>query len=373
MAVRRTARDARTAHNDSTDVLSPSQGRIFNKLALRSSHSDSDKSIFNISSKTNAAPRTLVQASTSSTASHYPARNDSDEKGRMSFLRRHRLSSTSAQKTDAPAGRKDLGPLGLRLLSAPAEPLIEIIFVHGLHGGSVKTWQNGSDPDSFWPQKWLPNETDFRNARIYSFGYETDFKSSEPSFLSVNDFGQALYEEIRSSPLLSRNPKVDHAVVTDQAAFTDRSNSHRTQSYSWHIPWVDLSPRRYVPFILHMPCLPSILLTHEPGTHPSLPRSRQVRYFEPNPGHRLPRYATQGIRLCCSPEQYPQGIWLRRDIFVTGVHKHPSRRIEVDAAHQQGFRELRSRSHHIFVLRDIADEYWCQINSHREQGFSGPR
>jgi hypothetical protein len=203
-------RDSRTPH-ESADVLPPSQGRIFNKLALRSSHGDPDKVIFDTGSNVTSASPTLVQPSTSSTTSHYAGRNDSDEKGRVSFLRRHRFSSTSAQKTETVTGKKVLGPLGLRLLSASPEPLIEIIFVHGLRGGSVKTWQKGSDPSLFWPQEWLPNETEFRNARIYSFGYEADFKSSEPSFLSVNDFGQALYEEIRSSPLLSRNPKVDHA------------------------------------------------------------------------------------------------------------------------------------------------------------------
>lgn len=217
MAVRK--RGTRHQRRPITRVLTfclLSQGRIFNKLALRSSHSDPDKSILNISSNTTSTSPTLVQPSTSSTASHYAARNDSDEKGRVSFLRQ-RFGSTSAQKTEAPAGKKVLGPLGLRLLSASQEPLIEIVFVHGLRGGSVKTWQKGSDPSLFWPQEWLPNEAEFRNARIYSFGYEADFKSSEPSFLSVNDFGQALYEEIRSSPLLSRNPKVDRSDMTGQA------------------------------------------------------------------------------------------------------------------------------------------------------------
>ncbi|KAI1196726.1 NACHT and WD domain protein [Nemania serpens] len=98
------------------------------------------------------------------------------------------------------------GPFGLRLLHASPQPLVDIVFVHGLRGGSSKTWRKGDDPILFWPQHWLPLEPDLRNASIHSFGYDSDWGSSNPSVLNVHDFGQTLYEELRSSPYLRQNP-----------------------------------------------------------------------------------------------------------------------------------------------------------------------
>ena len=48
---------------------------------------------------------------------------------------------------DAEQGIK--GDLGLQLLRSSPEPLVDIIFVHGLRGGSVKTWRKGDDPALF--------------------------------------------------------------------------------------------------------------------------------------------------------------------------------------------------------------------------------
>ncbi|KAI1109210.1 NACHT and WD domain protein [Nemania sp. NC0429] len=104
-----------------------------------------------------------------------------------------------SRQTDA----KD--PFGLRLLHASPQPLIDIIFVHGLRGGSSKTWRKGDDPRLFWPQYWLPMEPDMCNASIHSFGYDSDWGSLNPSALNVHDFGQTLYEELRSSPYLRQN------------------------------------------------------------------------------------------------------------------------------------------------------------------------
>lgn len=181
------------------------------KLALRPSHDNPDHRDSDAGSNTLSASPTLIEHSNPSEASQNGARDDKDEERRTSFLRR-RFSSIWMQKTEDATSEDVRGPLGLRLLSASPEPMIEIIFVHGLRGGSVKTWQKGRDPRLFWPQHWLPSEAEFRNASIYSFGYEADWKSSQPSVLSVHDFGQALYEEIRSSSLLRRNPKV-HSLV----------------------------------------------------------------------------------------------------------------------------------------------------------------
>lgn len=114
------------------------------------------------------------------------------------------MASTSSASTSPPTK----GPLGLRLLTASPDPLVELIFVHGLGGGSVKTWQKGSDPKLFWPQAWLPTESELRHVSVHSFGYDADWKSSRPSILNIHDFGTALYEEIRSSTWLRQHATV---------------------------------------------------------------------------------------------------------------------------------------------------------------------
>ncbi|KAK7931320.1 hypothetical protein PG985_002032 [Apiospora marii] len=122
-----------------------------------------------------------------------------------SFFRR-RLDSVWTQKRQAADDGDARGRLGLRLLHASPQPLIDIVFVHGLRGGSTRTWRKGTDPRLFWPQHWLPMEPDLRNANIHTFGYDSDWGSTRPSFLNVHDFGQALYEELRTSPFLRQSP-----------------------------------------------------------------------------------------------------------------------------------------------------------------------
>ncbi|KAK3342318.1 hypothetical protein B0H65DRAFT_443170 [Neurospora tetraspora] len=41
------------------------------------------------------------------------------------------------------------GPLGLRQIHSSPEPLVDLIFVHGLRGGSIKTWRKGLDQSCF--------------------------------------------------------------------------------------------------------------------------------------------------------------------------------------------------------------------------------
>ncbi|RYC56363.1 hypothetical protein CHU98_g9844 [Xylaria longipes] len=123
------------------------------------------------------------------------------QKRATGFLRR-RLPLIRVPKQQASGQTGPENPFGLRLVHASSQPLIDIVFVHGLRGGSTKTWRKGDDVRSFWPQYWLPMEPDLCNASIHSFGYDSDWGSTNPSILNVHDFGQALYEELRSSPNL---------------------------------------------------------------------------------------------------------------------------------------------------------------------------
>lgn len=94
------------------------------------------------------------------------------------------------------------GPLGLNLLHSPSEPLIDLVFVHGLGGGSRKTWSKTSSVTHFWPQEWLPKDPSFKNVRIHSFGYDSDWVKGKDTCLNVHHFGKSLVGEMSTSPYL---------------------------------------------------------------------------------------------------------------------------------------------------------------------------
>lgn len=100
------------------------------------------------------------------------------------------------------------GPLGLHLLHLSAEPLVDFIFVHGLRGGSIKTWRKGNDAALFWPQNWLPLDPAFKNVSVHTFGYNADWGDTKDSILNVHDFGRALLGEMKISPHIRNNGSV---------------------------------------------------------------------------------------------------------------------------------------------------------------------
>ena len=53
------------------------------------------------------------------------------------------------------------GPFGLATIHSPSEPLLEFIFIHGLGGGSRKTWSFSSKLHHFWPKEWLSKDPAF--------------------------------------------------------------------------------------------------------------------------------------------------------------------------------------------------------------------
>ncbi|TVY40204.1 Vegetative incompatibility protein [Lachnellula occidentalis] len=94
------------------------------------------------------------------------------------------------------------GPLGLNLLYAPVEPLVDFIFVHGLGGGSRKTWSKTNSVEDFWPQEWLPKDLAFKNVRIHSFGYDSDWARGKVNFLNILHFGKSLLGQMSTLPCL---------------------------------------------------------------------------------------------------------------------------------------------------------------------------
>ncbi|RYP42779.1 hypothetical protein DL768_010231 [Monosporascus sp. mg162] len=94
------------------------------------------------------------------------------------------------------------GPLGLTLLYSPSEPKIDFIFVHGLGGGSRKTWSKTSRPSHYWPQEWLPRDPAFKNVRIHSYGYDSDYLKGKGECLNVHHIGKSFLGAISTSPCL---------------------------------------------------------------------------------------------------------------------------------------------------------------------------
>lgn len=94
------------------------------------------------------------------------------------------------------------GPLGLKLLYSPSKPLIDFIFVHGLGGGSRKTWSKTSSITHYWPQEWLPKDPAFKNVRVHSFGYNSDWVRGKDNCLNIHHIGKSLLGEMSTSPYL---------------------------------------------------------------------------------------------------------------------------------------------------------------------------
>ncbi|KAG8160989.1 hypothetical protein KVR01_009253 [Diaporthe batatas] len=121
------------------------------------------------------------------------------------------LSRTLVHREQAPgdvsSGGK--GPLGLTTLYDPGTTgkavVVDIIFVHGLNGGSQSTWSKGKLASKFWPKEWLPKDDAFQNVRFHSFGYSSGL--NRQSVLNVRDFAQSLLGAVKDSPVIREDGK----------------------------------------------------------------------------------------------------------------------------------------------------------------------
>lgn len=96
------------------------------------------------------------------------------------------------------------GHLGLNLLYCPSEPRIDFVFVHGLGGGSRKTWSKTASIGHYWPQEWLPRDPTFKYVRIHAYGYNSDWAKGRENCLNVHHFGKSLLGELATSPRLAK-------------------------------------------------------------------------------------------------------------------------------------------------------------------------
>lgn len=84
--------------------------------------------------------------------------------------------------------------LGLHLVRNVLDPCGDIIFVHGLGGMARKTWCYDRNLDYFWPP-WLGEEDGLSSFRIFTFGYNSDFKGACTN-LNIFDFAKDLLFQI---------------------------------------------------------------------------------------------------------------------------------------------------------------------------------
>ncbi|KAK3365588.1 hypothetical protein B0T24DRAFT_669813 [Lasiosphaeria ovina] len=144
-----------------------------------------------------------------------PPRSPSGFQLTREFIRRMTIRSTStAASSDSRSSTsrrhsvanywEGAGPYGLTCIHNPPEPFIDLVFVHGLHGGSYKTWRKEEERGYFWPGEWLAEDPEFENVRFHTYGYPADWSDFKASNLNVRDFGRSLYGHLMSSPYLSR-------------------------------------------------------------------------------------------------------------------------------------------------------------------------
>ena len=69
------------------------------------------------------------------------------------------------------------GKIGINIVHEPQDHNADIIFVHGLGGGSRRSWCHAKDTTLFWPG-WLPELEPLQKTRIFTFGYNADVIAS---------------------------------------------------------------------------------------------------------------------------------------------------------------------------------------------------
>ena len=77
--------------------------------------------------------------------------------------------------------------------------------MHGLGGGSRKTWSKSSNQYHYWPKEWLSQDPEFGCVRIWSFGYRADWNERKETVLEIHDFALALLGEIENAPNIRRS------------------------------------------------------------------------------------------------------------------------------------------------------------------------
>jgi hypothetical protein len=183
--------DEPSRDSSSTSPISPTNGRIDHRHVVEYTHDSSSTGTSPYSDS--VEPRARTSATT-------PITQTSGNLSEQALPRRsifRRPAWTTKRKISSPEYVPGQGSLGLTTLYNPSHKVVaHIIFVHGIGGGSCRTWERNGDPATFWPREWLPMDIDFRDTKIHTFGYDADL--SRKSMLSIDDFARSLLQWLNS-------------------------------------------------------------------------------------------------------------------------------------------------------------------------------
>ena len=134
-----------------------------------------------------------------------------DSARRMFSFLPHRPSE---EKVTNKKRKVEANPRGLTELHSPREPQVDFVFVHGLGGGSVRTWCHDEDLNLFWPKAWIGADSDLRDrVRTSTFGYANDWRATKASQLTLHDFGRDLIYQLDNSPYLRKDQRTSIVLV----------------------------------------------------------------------------------------------------------------------------------------------------------------
>ncbi|KAI1259686.1 hypothetical protein F5Y18DRAFT_432995 [Xylariaceae sp. FL1019] len=169
-----------------------------------------------------AARQDLQDASTGQresvrTVDTLSVRSNSEPGPNVAMLSRRRQESTFTDDTlvetvtsatsRLPSRSKDIeDPLGLWLVHGQSDSHADLIFVHGLGGSSRRTWSWDRNPEIFWPA-WIRHEQGLSHFRVFSFGYNANFKDSDTP-LTILDFSKSLLIRMRTYGQSSDNSSI---------------------------------------------------------------------------------------------------------------------------------------------------------------------
>ncbi|KAK9424355.1 putative DUF676 domain-containing protein [Seiridium unicorne] len=117
-------------------------------------------------------------------------------KPRDTITQYQRPNTVALRENDDSRGRR-----GLSLLHVTHRPFVHLILIHGLGGGSIKTWSKEGNPLAYWPKAWLPQEVGMQHANIYAYGYESGSLlggSTDPA-LNIATLWESLLNDLKTT------------------------------------------------------------------------------------------------------------------------------------------------------------------------------
>ncbi len=262
------------------------------------------------------------------------------------------------------------GPLGLSAIHKPVdEAVADIVFVHGLNGGSRKTWtHNPEDPALSWPHKWLSRDPDFRDVRIHTFGYDSDW--TKGSVLDILDFAQSLLEWVISSPEIPSDEEkpmilVCHSMggLVAKKAYVLSRQHEKYQRFASLVQYIFFlaTPHRGADLAEVLSKILRIYTSARPFVGDLHPTSKFIQSIN----EEFPRYSDE-LKLFSFYETLPMVFGLKKSLVVpkeSATLQYPNERVLYLDADHRGVCKFESPGAHNY--RVVRNELAAAVNSVR--------